>query len=157
MPHDAVRVSSRLVAVHLPCHDVRQSGGAAAHGACSALQALGVLLPQRHDAAVHVLQDVALCKHKGTAVTPALRHSHTSTAGLHNLLEQTHTQLPPSSPNNLHIATIQRHCIALLQARATIQCPVRKCYKNGKTTKPYTQCNYLQNKEKFIEADTYCS
>lgn len=114
VPHDAVSVRSWLVAVHLPRHDVCQSGGAATHSASSALQALGVLLPQRHDAAVHVLQDVALCKHKGTAVTPALRYSHTSTAGLHNLLGQTHTQLPPSSPNNLLIATIQRHCNALL-------------------------------------------
>lgn len=161
VPHDAVRVSSRLIAVHLPRHDVRQSGGAAAHGARSALQALDVLLPQRHDAAVHVLQDVALCKHKGTVVTPALRHSHTSTAGLHNLLEQTHTQLPPSSPNNLHM--LQSKGTALLSYRQEQQYSAQsesviKMGKPQNLTHNVTICKIKKNLLKLIliVADTYC-
>lgn len=66
----ALGVGSGLVVVHLARHDVRDPGGAAADGAGGAVQALGVLLPQRHDAAVHVLQDVALCKHRDTASAP---------------------------------------------------------------------------------------
>lgn len=62
--HDLLGVGSWLVVVHLPSHNVRDPGGAAADGTGSTVQALGVLLAQRHNAAVHVLQDVALCKHK---------------------------------------------------------------------------------------------
>lgn len=77
VPHDPLGVGSWLVVVHLPCHHVRDSGSAAANGTRGAVQALGVLLPQRHDAAVHVLQDVALCRNKGTALAPTHR-SHSS-------------------------------------------------------------------------------
>lgn len=94
--HDPLGVSSRLVVVHLPCHDVSDPGGAAADGTRGTVQALGVLLPQRHDAPVHVLQDVALCKHSGTALT------HTSCALTHHL----HTQL--SSAAKLTVGNLHR-------------------------------------------------